>query len=142
MTAKTGRVLLSMIFGLLLAGLLQADEQTPDSVAKIDVSSASKVAAAEDNTIIIDVRTPAEYDQSHIPDALNLNVQDDAFVEMLETLDRDNRYIVHCTKNPADGRSSSALEIMQEMGFRKLLSLEGGYIAWQDAQLPLVETAE
>ena len=55
-------------------------------------------------------------------------------------LDRDKTYIVHCTKNPDGGRSSRALQTMQELGFKNLYSLEGGYIAWQEAKLPLTES--
>jgi rhodanese-related sulfurtransferase len=48
---------------------------------------------------------------------------------------------VHCTKNPADGRSSRALATLRELGFSNLYSLEGGYVAWKEADLPLVEDA-
>ena len=95
---------------------------------------------AQSNGIILDVRTPAEYQVSHIPDAMNVSVQADDFDSMLAALDPRQTYIVHCTKNPADGRSSRALERMQQLGFRNLYSLEGGYIAWKESELPLVET--
>jgi rhodanese-related sulfurtransferase len=70
---------------------------------------------------------------------VNLNVQDEAFEEMAAKLDRNKAYIVHCTKNPVDGRSSRALATLQELGFKNLYSLEGGYIAWKEADLPLIE---
>jgi rhodanese-related sulfurtransferase len=78
---------------------------------------------------------------SHIPDAVNVDVQDAAFEDMAKSLDRDKAYIVHCTKNPADGRSSRALATLRELGFSNLYSLEGGYVAWKEADLPLVEDA-
>ena len=53
----------------------------------------------------------------------------------------DKTYIVHCTKNPVGGRSGRALEKLQELGFKNLYSLEGGYIAWKEADLPLTEAS-
>lgn len=122
--------------GLMIAALVFAESQ---AVTGIDVHEAKQISAAQGDVIIMDVRTPAEFQMSHIPQAVNLNVQDDDFKSMAGMLDRDKTYIVHCTKNPADGRSSAALETLQELGFRNLYSLEGGYIAWKDADLPLIE---
>jgi len=89
--------------------------------------------------VILDVRTPAEYDMSHITGAMNANVQNDDFATMVAGLDKDKTYLVHCTRNPADGRSARALVTLQELGFRNLYNLEGGYIAWKEAELPLTE---
>lgn len=129
---------LFLVAGLMFAGPGQAQEQ---SVSKIDVHEAQQISGAQGDAIVMDVRTPAEFQMSHIPQAVNLNVQDDDFKSMASMLDRDKTYIVHCTKNPADGRSSAALETLQELGFKHLYSLEGGYIAWKEADLPLIEDA-
>jgi rhodanese-related sulfurtransferase len=78
---------------------------------------------------------------SHITGAMNIDVQDENFANMVAALDKDKTYLVHCIKNPAGGRSSRALETLQELGFKNLYNLEGGYIAWQEAALPLTEAA-
>ncbi len=70
---------------------------------------------------------------------MNVNVQDDDFASLVAGLDKDRTYLVHCTANPVDGRSSRAMETLQSLGFRNLYSLEGGYIAWKEAELPLTE---
>jgi rhodanese-related sulfurtransferase len=132
---------------LILSGLTfslpgNTDEADSSPVAIIEVSSAQAYVSEQQDALILDVRTPAEYDLSHIPDALNLNVQDESFAETASKLDRDKTYIVHCTKNPADGRSSRALATLLELGFKNLYSLEGGYVAWKDANLPLIGTDE
>jgi rhodanese-related sulfurtransferase len=128
-----------LTFSLFSAPISLAEDPPDTDVAKIDVNGAREYVGSSDDAVIMDVRTPAEYDMSHIPDAINLNVQDDAFAEMVADLDRDDTYIVHCTKNPADGRSARALVTLQELGFKNLYSLEGGYIAWKEAELPLIE---
>lgn len=128
-----------LTFSLFSAPISLAEDPADTDVAKIDVNGAREYVGSSDDAVIMDVRTPAEYDMSHIPDAINLNVQDDAFAEMAADLDRDDTYIVHCTKNPVDGRSARALVTLQELGFKNLYSLEGGYIAWKEAELPLIE---
>ena len=129
---------------ILLATMLtitsvQSEEEQATAVDKIEVTAAKEYVARHDDAIIMDVRTPAEYDMSHITGAMNVNVQDDDFESMVAELDKNKTYLVHCTKNPADGRSSQALETLQQLGFKNLYSLEGGYIAWKEAELPLTE---
>jgi len=129
-----------ILFAVMLTmASVQAEEEQVTAVDKIKVTAAKEYVAGHDNAIIMDVRTPAEYDMSHITGALNVNVQDDDFESMVAGLDKDKTYLVHCTKNPVGGRSSRALETLQQMGFKNLYSLEGGYIAWQEAELPLTE---
>ena len=128
-----------LLLGLVVASLAQANENVQDSAAAIAVDAAVDLVASQENAVIIDVRTEIEYEQSHITGAVNVNVQGESFRDMVAALDPDKVYIVHCTKNPVGGRSSRALETMQSLGFKHLYSLEGGYVAWKDAELPLTK---
>ncbi len=129
---------------LIMASLLavssgQAGDDIEYSVAAIEVNAAKDFVASHENAVIMDVRTPVEYETSHISGAVNVSVQDESFENLVIALDPHKTYIVHCTKNPAGGRSSRALETLQRLGFNNLYSLEGGYVAWKDAKLPLTE---
>ena len=130
-----------ILASLLAVSLAQADGDTQDSVTTIEVNAAKDFVARHEKAVILDVRTPVEYEMSHITGSVNVNVQDESFEDMVVALDPNKTYIVHCTKNPADGRSNRALETLQSLGFKHLYSLEGGYVAWQDAELPLTEPA-
>ncbi len=132
----SGLLILASLFA---ASLPQANDDVQDSVTAIDVNTAKEFVARNENAVIMDVRTPNEYEMSHITGSVNVNVQDDSFENMVITLDPNKTYIVHCTKNPADGRSSRALDTLKDLGFKHLYSLEGGYVAWKDAALPLTE---
>ncbi|MEM8493684.1 MAG: rhodanese-like domain-containing protein [Pseudomonadota bacterium] len=105
----------------------------------ISVTEAARLVAADDNVIILDVRSSAEFAASHLSGAANLSVEDERFDDAAARLDPDKTYIVHCTANPEEGRSSRALEKMERLGFSRLYSLEGGYVAWKEAELPLTE---
>jgi len=133
---------LLILASLLAVSLAQADGDSQDSVTTIEVNAAKDFVARHEKAVILDVRTPVEYEMSHITGSVNVNVQDESFEDMVVALDPNKTYIVHCTKNPADGRSNRALETLQSLGFKHLYSLEGGYVAWKDAALPLTEPAD
>ena len=130
---------LFILVGLLAASLAQADADGQDPVTSIEVNAVKDFVTGHENAVIMDVRTPIEYEMSHITGSVNVNVQDESFENMVIALDPNKTYIVHCTKNPADGRSSRALETLKSLGFKHLYSLEGGYVAWKDAELPLTD---
>lgn len=140
MNARSPRAIF-LLLAMLFVGTttLGADPESP--VADIGPMSARDYVASHGDAVILDVRTPIEYEMSHITGAVNVDVQNDSFWDMAAKLDPDKTYIVHCTKNPAGGRSSRALTTLQSMGFKNLYSLEGGYIGWQEAGLPLTENS-
>ena len=130
---------LLLVASLLAAAFAQADGDIEDAVISIEVNAARDFVARHEDAVILDVRTPLEYEMSHITGAVNVDVQDESFADRVKALDPDKTYIVHCTKNPAGGRSSRALETLQSLGFKRLYSLQGGYVAWREADLPLTE---
>ena len=130
---------LLILASLLIVSLAQADGDSQDSVTTIEANVAKDFVGRHENAFIMYVRTPVEYEMAHITGSVNVNVQDESFEDMVVALDPNKTYIVHCTKNPADGRSSRALETLKSLGFKHLYSLEGGYVAWKDAGLPLTE---
>jgi rhodanese-related sulfurtransferase len=127
--------------GLLMLGLMSS-VNAEEAVPVINVTSARDMVSSNDDAIIIDVRTPIEFQMSHVTGAVNVDVQDETFWDNAAELDKNKTYIVHCTKNPEGGRSSRALTTLQSLGFKNLYSMEGGYIAWQEAELPLTENSE
>ncbi len=130
---------LLILVNLLVVSLAQANDDVQDSVTAIEVNAAKEFVARHENAVIMDVRTPVEYEMSHITGSVNVNVQDEYFENMVVALDPNKTYIVHCTRNPGDGRSSRALKTLKSLGFKHLYSLEGGYVAWRDAELPLTK---
>jgi rhodanese-related sulfurtransferase len=109
---------------------------------RADVEALTGFVAEPENSVILDVRTPMEYEISQVPGAINTNVQDDSFTDLASNLDSAKTYIVYCTKNPAGGRSMTALAKMKELGFKNLKSLDGGHVAWTDAEFPMTRKEE
>jgi rhodanese-related sulfurtransferase len=78
--------------------------------------------------LILDVRTPDEFNQGHIEGAKNINVLDKTFGEKLAELTQDQVVVVYCRSG---SRSAKAQGIMVEQGFTETYNVQGGIMAWQ-----------
>ena len=127
--------LLALSVSFTMTSIAMAEEA--NAVDTIKVEAVTKYLADNEDAIILDVRTPMEYGISHVPGAVNMNVQGESFADLAANLDSDKTYIVYCTKNPVGGRSMTALAKLEELGFKDLYSMEGGHVAWTEAELPM-----
>ena len=80
--------------------------------------------------MVLDVRTQKEFEEGHIPGAVNLDVNAPDFTEKIAKLDKRQTYLVHCA---AGRRSARACDKMSKLDFPKLYNLEGGFRAWEKA---------
>ena len=96
-----------------------------------ELSAADFAAAAKrEGTTILDVRTPAEFAEGHLPGAVNVNVEGADFATTIAQLDPKAPYAVYCRSG---NRSAAALQLMQAAGFTSAYHLSGGIGAWQQA---------
>jgi molybdopterin/thiamine biosynthesis adenylyltransferase/rhodanese-related sulfurtransferase/molybdopterin converting factor small subunit len=82
---------------------------------------------------LIDVRSPLEHAICHIDGARLMPLQD--FPQQLEQLDPAGRYVVHCHHG---GRSTQAVQLMRQRGFKAARNLAGGIDAWSHEVDPAV----
>ncbi|KGJ79126.1 hypothetical protein GY21_06250 [Cryobacterium roopkundense] len=73
-------------------------------------------------TVVIDVRTSAEYAESHLEGAINIDAQSDAFDSLVSALPADGDYVVYCSTG---NRSGAAVSRMTELGFTTLADAGG-----------------
>ncbi len=71
---------------------------------------------------ILDVRTPAEFEITSLPKAINIDIYSYNFADRINALDRNKIYLVYCN---VGGRSSSAAELMSDFGFEKIYCVKG-----------------
>jgi rhodanese-related sulfurtransferase len=100
----------------------------------IEISPTDAAAKAKSSdTVIIDVRDKDEFDENHIPDAVNMS-RGLIEIEIEEKFpDRNTTIICHCG---GGGRSALAAESLQKMGYKNVRSMAGGFRAWKAAGLP------
>ena len=83
---------------------------------------------ADENAVILDVRTEAEFSEGIIANAINIDIQrGQDFVTEIEALDKNKNYYVYCRSGM---RSAKACDIMNQLGFENTYNLIGGIIEW------------
>lgn len=85
--------------------------------------------------VILDVRTPREFFQGHLGNAINIDFYAETFRQEINQLDREKTYLIYCRRGV---RSDLALRLMQEMGFQPVYNLLGGTARWQREGFPTV----
>lgn len=85
------------------------------------------------NVPVIDVRREAEFQAGHIPDAHWIPL--DGLTSAALPFEHDALIAVHCKSGY---RSAIACSVLQRAGFGNVVNVNGGFDAWQEAQLPVV----
>lgn len=97
-------------------------------------SEFEKVVQLTDPLVILDVRTPEEFQAGHIPGAININFNDGDFTENVEkTIPKGMNVALYCKSG---NRSAKANDALAGKGFC-ITELEGGILAWEKAELPV-----
>ena len=112
------------VFVLLITSFVGIQAQN-----KIEVNSkqASAMIQKDSKLVVIDVRTPEEFNDGHIKGAINIDIrQSDAFSK-IDKLNRNAKYLVHCRTNH---RSGIAVEHMMQSGFKTVYQMMDGFSGW------------
>jgi phage shock protein E len=114
-------------------GSLTALADAPKAFKNVDVQQFDKLRL-EKNSVILDVRTKKEFDEGHIPAAINIDVNAPDFEQKIAKLDKSKTYLVHCA---AGVRSVKACNRLASLDFKDLHNLEQGLKAWEKAGKPI-----
>ena len=82
------------------------------------------------NPQLLDVRTAEEYNGQHIEGAQNLDWNAANFEAQVQKLDPTKPVFVYCLSG---GRSKKAAGKLAELGFKKIIELNGGILKWNAA---------
>ena len=95
-----------------------------------DVQEFEKITTGKNSVVILDVRTSQEFADGHIKSAVNIDVKAENFKdETLKTLTDKNQVIaVYCRSGR---RSVTAANILVSEGYKNVVNLKGGILAWQ-----------
>ncbi len=100
---------------------------TPDDAA-------ATLADPPDGLVLLDVRTPEEFDAGHLDGAIMIDFYEGDFADRIAELDRDVPYVIYCRSG---NRSGQTRELMEELGFASVDDVGGGIVAWAEAGLPI-----
>jgi rhodanese-related sulfurtransferase len=90
--------------------------------------------AKEPDVVILDVRSPKEYEAGHLKNSVLINFNAKDFDEQIRKLDRAKTYAVYCA---VGGRSAKACDKLDALTFPKVYNLTGGIKAWEKAGKPV-----
>ena len=104
-------------------------EETPAMTDGIQEITATELKARQDRgdkLFILDVREPHEYQICNLNGKL---IPLGELTRRVNELDSSVEMVVHCRSGK---RSADAIHFLQTVGFKKLLNLKGGVLAWAD----------
>lgn len=132
----------TVVVSLFTVSCGNSQTQTPETaiastevIVNVDAKTFGELSTSQPGTIL-DVRTPEEWAEGTLKDAVKMNYQGESFESEIESLDKNAPVYVYCKRG---GRSSSAADILKEKGFTKVYNLDGGITSWQENGLEVVK---
>lgn len=114
-----------LLFLFLLADCTASNEQE-NSYRQISMDEAVTMMEEESGYIILDVRTPEEFRERHIPNAINIPNETIGSEDIQELPDKDQLILVYCRSG---NRSKQASGKLAELGYTNIVEI-GGINDW------------
>lgn len=115
------------MFGFMKSFMPSVDEVTVEEAHQ-------RFTSKPKETLLLDVRTPAEYAQAHVEGSLLIPVQDLAAKIHELSEHKEKEILVICRSG---NRSFTAAAMLKEKGFEQSFNVAGGVMSWYQAGLPL-----
>lgn len=115
-------------------------------IKEVDPAGLQAMLTQSPELLLVDVRESSEHEQGHIKGALLVPrgileaAADFNYPKRVETLvaARERPVVLYCATG---GRSAMAALTLQQMGFKDVYSLAGGFARWQQEGAPVVAEA-
>ena len=121
---------------LAIAGCGSPSADSLQSLSAVQIKTLISQHKNDDGFVILDVRTPAEYQQGHIDGAVLLDYYSPTFKQAVGALDKSKTYLIYCRSGSRSGKS---LRLFNELGFQKVYHLANGILEWTAKGYPLVK---
>ena len=80
------------------------------------------------NSVVIDVRTPEEFVEGYIENAINIDIYNsNNFLDEIQKFDKNSDVYIYCRSG---ARSYQACEILKQFGYKNVFNLVGGISEW------------
>ena len=118
--------LLPFVLSIMLFSSCTSSGGSSNSYRQISMGEAVKMMKDEKNYIILDVRTPEEYLEGHIPGAINVPNEEIGTAEISELPDKSQLILVYCRSGR---RSKEASKKLAGLGYTNIVEF-GGINDW------------
>lgn len=136
------KIILSLLSVVLAIGVLAGacapgdSTRTLKTVPPLEAHTVIQENRDNPDFVIVDVRTPEEYADGHLENAINIDFYSPTFRDDINKLDKDKKYVIYCRSG---NRSGQALTIMYDLGFEEVYNVLDGIVGWQSEGLPVVK---
>lgn len=125
--------LLTLILAVVCASNAEERALPATKVKRVGVEEFDKLRA-NTNTVLLDVRSAAEFEKGRIPSAINIDINLPEFADKAGALDKSKTYLINCAVGM---RSARACKKLEGMGFTNLFDLAPGFDGWKKAGKPV-----
>jgi rhodanese-related sulfurtransferase len=132
---RLGRIGFDSVVGYLRDGIAALENRTDlmTGTTRVTPGEAAAALASSSKPLIVDVRTPKEFQEARIEGSVNIPLNH--LLGRLDEIPANRPVLVNC----AGGyRSSLAAGLLQRQGRTNLTELAGGIMAWEAAGLPVL----
>jgi rhodanese-related sulfurtransferase len=115
-------------------GFLKLVNESKARIQQTNIEGYKQMLASDEKPLLIDVREDNEWAAGHAAGAIHLGkgiLERDIEVKVP---DRNARMVLYCG---GGFRSALAADALQQMGYTNVISLDGGWKAWQQSGLPV-----
>ena len=132
----TRRILaLTIAAALVITACGGTDTAAEPRIETVDAARfAEIIEEAPNGLVILDLRTPDEFNGARIRGAVNIDYYETSFLNNLDALDKRVTYAIYCHSGD---RSDDTRGIMEGLGFTNVSVLSNGVITWYESGLPL-----
>lgn len=126
---------LAATLGMIAFSEYQQYSNRPFSLEPLEFSRLS----GDGKTVLVDIRKPALFEQSHIVGAINIslgNMSTQAVLDQLRLKHKGKKIVVYCQNGSLSPRARSTLA---KKGLDPVFFLAGGIAAWKKMDLPFTE---
>lgn len=107
-----------------------SQDPAESSIMVLGAQATKELLAKQPEIVIIDVRTPQEYNAGHLQHAKLIDFNAADFDAQISQLDPTKPHLVYCA---VGGRSKKAAEIMKNNGFRLVYNVNQGFVDLKEA---------
>ena len=129
------RSLLMLVLALSVLATACSSDTATQSIELVSPADAAQVIADDPaGLVVLDIRTPEEFNEARLADAIMVDFYADDFEAQLDTLDKEVPYVMYCCTG---NRSSEAVKTMKDLDFVEVYEIDGGIVNWYDQGYPI-----
>jgi len=121
------------VLNLLVLSLFQGRVNGVNTVSVLEMPQLQR----NDNCVILDVNTSADFEKSHIPNSINFQIDDLSADNKNLLKHKDDTTVLVCQSGT---RSVKAAKKLVELGFSNVTILRGGLMSWTKENLPVTSS--